>query len=353
MNGISLAGSRGDNLRRHLDDIDDEATRRSIRRQVRIVIGCMLLLVAVFVSATVHAILSINEMSVDTERRNVEYAVGQLIQSGAQPSNTAVRTLAEQLSLDAARLATPEGVASHEVAVPLNAAGDMVVAWRPRRLGTETFIRIAPIRVAAALAIVTGVILILYRLAALARHIDARRIEARKLAVRDPVTGLDNRLAFNDGLARYIDPATGDGRGALLLLDLDDFKNVNDRFGHIAGDQLLQEVAQRLKAHAAPEDAVARLGGDEFAIVRRNGLTRRELAEFAEGLVRLLSAPYRIEGHLAAVSVSIGIARIGAAPDAETVVRAADAALYRAKAQPGGAYEFEALPSHPVRQDAA
>jgi diguanylate cyclase (GGDEF)-like protein len=169
-----------------------------------------------------------------------------------------------------------------------------------------------------------------------------QRIGARRLATLDPLTGLSNRLHFNERLAQQIDAAAaGNGRAALLLLDLNGFKAVNDLHGHVAGDRLLQEIAERLRAHAGADDIVARLGGDEFAIIRQHATARQELGTFADGLLRLISAPCQIAGTSLVVSISAGIARIEHETlEAEALIQAADAALYRAKARPGGTYEF-------------
>jgi diguanylate cyclase (GGDEF)-like protein len=217
------------------------------------------------------------------------------------------------------------------------------MAFVPRALGTETFRTIAPIRMTAALVLALFITLVLHRLHALARHMDAQRIAARHLATLDPLTGLSNRLHFNDRLARQIDAAATGEAAALVLLDLDSFKDINDRHGHVAGDRVLQQVARRLKSLASPDDVVARLGGDEFAIIRHAATTRHELTAFAEKLVALVAAPCPIDGREMAVGVSVGIARIEPETrDAEALIRATDLALYRAKARPAGTYEFAA-----------
>ena len=147
-------------------------------------------------------------------------------------------------------------------------------------------------------------------------------------ALRDPLTGLGNRRAFQAGLAAAL--ARPETEAALLLLDLDRFKHVNDSLGHPVGDALLRLVAQRLRASLRGGDTLVRLGGDEFAIL----LPRAEGAEpLAERLVDLLSRPYLVEGHLANIGVSIGIARAPAdAAEGGMLLRRADLALYAAKA---------------------
>ena len=147
-------------------------------------------------------------------------------------------------------------------------------------------------------------------------------------ALRDPLTGLGNRRAFQAALAAAMSRA--EAEAALLLLDLDRFKHVNDSLGHPVGDALLRLVAQRLRASLRGGDSLVRLGGDEFAIL----LPHAEGAErLAERLVDLLSRPYLVEGHLANIGVSIGIARAPAdAAEGGMLLRRADLALYAAKA---------------------
>ncbi len=147
-------------------------------------------------------------------------------------------------------------------------------------------------------------------------------------ALRDPLTGLGNRRAFQAALAAVL--ARAEAEAALLLLDLDRFKHVNDSLGHPIGDALLRLVAQRLRGSLRSGDTLVRLGGDEFAIL----LPRAEGAEkLAERLVDLLSRPYLVDGHLANIGVSIGIARAPAdASEGGMLLRRADLALYAAKA---------------------
>ncbi len=318
----------------------DEVTRRSINRQVRGVVICTLLLVAIFLGATANAVLTVDAQSTAADMERAEAGVHAALADGKEASNTLVRQIAADIDLRGARLARPDSVAAGETTIPLT--GGYVMAFVPRALGTETFHSIAPIRISIALLLALFITLVLHRLHALAKHIDAQRIAARKLATLDPLTGLSNRLHFNERLTQEIDAAaSGDAVAALVLLDLDSFKDVNDQHGHVAGDRLLQQVAQRLSSHASPDDMVARLGGDEFAIILHAATTRHELTAFAQTLVGLVSAPCRIDGREMAVGVSVGIARIEPETrDAEALIRAADLALYRAKERPGGTYEF-------------
>ncbi len=159
------------------------------------------------------------------------------------------------------------------------------------------------------------------------------------LARHDALTGLPNRMLFRERLDEALTDQSG--IAAVLSLDLDGFKPVNDSFGHAAGDCLLQAVATRLRHCARETDTVARLGGDEFAILL-TGLDRPERAsELAARITHALCQPFQI-GHAAiSVSVSVGIAMCpGDADAAEELLQRSDLALYRAKADERGTYRF-------------
>jgi diguanylate cyclase (GGDEF)-like protein len=157
------------------------------------------------------------------------------------------------------------------------------------------------------------------------------KAELARLRHYDALTGLPNRSLLQERLAEA-DPATGRS-AALLFLDLDRFKAVNDTMGHAGGDALLVEVARRLLIAAGPENLVARLGGDEFVVLCR-GLERDALMEISEQIRRAVEAPFEISGRWCHVSASIGIA-VADVSNGLDLVRAADMAMYAAK-QCGG-----------------
>ena len=166
--------------------------------------------------------------------------------------------------------------------------------------------------------------------------------QLRWLAHNDTLTGLRNRHQFRHELAELLQ-----GRGswpprtALLGLDLDHFKNVNDTLGHAVGDQLLREVAGRLAATVRRGDTVARMGGDEFAVLLRQVADRREVQALAQRIVETLSRPYTVGPSTLVVGCSIGIAMAEDAPaDTEALLRHADQALYAAKADGRGTLRF-------------
>jgi len=162
------------------------------------------------------------------------------------------------------------------------------------------------------------------------------------LARTDALTGLANRITFGDRLRQAF---AGSQRGAhgfaVLYLDLDRFKEVNDTLGHHAGDLLLQQVAQRLQQATREIDVVARLGGDEFAIVQAELTDSSSAGTLAEKLIELISAPYSVDGNELRIGVSIGIALyMSDARSPDTLLVQADQALYRAKHAGRGLYRF-------------
>jgi len=162
---------------------------------------------------------------------------------------------------------------------------------------------------------------------------SARDERLYRQAHYDPLTSLPNRILFRDRLAQEIANATaGLSRGALLYIDLDHFKRVNDSVGHSAGDQLLTIVAQRLRACVKEGDTVARLGGDEFTVILRNVADPSAARTVGERIIETLQLPVNIGGRDHFVCASIGITLF---PDdgsiIDDVMRNADTAMYRAK----------------------
>ena len=165
----------------------------------------------------------------------------------------------------------------------------------------------------------------------------------QRIAHHDTLTGLPNRALFNDRLDQAIRVAKRDSRQfALLFLDLDKFKRVNDTLGHNAGDELLQAVAARIQHQVRESDTVARIGGDEFTVILRN-ITRRENAEIvARKIIAAVAMPFQLGSQKQSVDIgtSIGIAVYPSdAQDADALIDAADAAMYSAK-QTGSSSRF-------------
>jgi diguanylate cyclase len=188
------------------------------------------------------------------------------------------------------------------------------------------------------------------------RDISERKEAAARiahLAYHDALTGLPNRAVFNDHLARAVARAA-EAREPLsvLCVDLDGFKAVNDIHGHPAGDELLIEVAHRLRAVVRGDELVARLGGDEFAIVQQGGSQPGHAGLLSERIAGALGEPFAVGGKTARISASIGVAVFPANADTPLdLVRNADMALYRAKAEGRGLTRFyEAAMDEALRQ---
>jgi diguanylate cyclase (GGDEF)-like protein/PAS domain S-box-containing protein len=170
-----------------------------------------------------------------------------------------------------------------------------------------------------------------------ARDITLRRQTEDRLrhtAAHDSLTGLANRSRFHDVLRQDLARLRGAGdlSVAVLFIDMDDFKEINDRFGHAAGDQVLVAAGERIMGALRSTDLAARLGGDEFVVLLSGIKAREEAERIAARLLELLRAPFKVGDQTVVKSVSIGIAMADPTePDPEALIRAADAAMYRAK----------------------
>ncbi|WP_407175323.1 putative bifunctional diguanylate cyclase/phosphodiesterase [Bradyrhizobium sp. STM 3562] len=162
------------------------------------------------------------------------------------------------------------------------------------------------------------------------------------MAHHDGLTNLANRELYQERLQQALEGSNADGkRVAVLCVDLDLFKNVNDSYGHPMGDRLLRQVADRLRAHVHGNNLAARLGGDEFAVILTSIASPNETSDFAGRLINVLSQPYEIDGNEVVIGASIGIALSpGDGTSGEELLRNADMALYRAKEDGRGVHRF-------------
>ncbi|HEU4851732.1 MAG TPA: EAL domain-containing protein [Telluria sp.] len=161
-------------------------------------------------------------------------------------------------------------------------------------------------------------------------------------ATHDPLTGLANRASFNERLSEWIDAVHRTENVVILhLIDLDNFKHVNDRLGQVAGDLLLQQVAGRLKSSTRSTDYVARLAGDEFAVLQTGARSALFGLDMAQKLVDVLDFPFEFDGRTVGITASIGIAVV---PDGvenpDALFRRADAAMHRRKRSGRNGYSF-------------
>jgi diguanylate cyclase (GGDEF)-like protein/PAS domain S-box-containing protein len=157
--------------------------------------------------------------------------------------------------------------------------------------------------------------------------------QLRQLAFHDPLTLLANRTLFKDRVQHALTLSQrGHGPVAVLFLDLDDFKTINDSLGHDAGDRLLQAVARRIVKNTRTSDTVARLGGDEFAVLLEGLATPAQIKRVAGSLIETLSVPFVLNAMEVRVAASIGVAYSNSAAFAEALLANADIAMYHAKA---------------------
>jgi diguanylate cyclase (GGDEF)-like protein len=218
----------------------------------------------------------------------------------------------------------------------------VVVVKRDAASGTELFDAIWPILLTSAVAIVL-VMSFLYRsLVDLVQELERREASAQHQAVHDPLTGLANRALLEDRL----DQAIGRYRRnndmfALLILDLDRFKLVNDTFGHAAGDLLVQQVAERLAGLIRETDTIARIGGDEFAIVQSSIKSEADIRRLCGRIIESIDEPFYLGGREARVGVSVGAVLVdGMTSEASDLIRKADITMYRAKSASRNCYRL-------------
>ncbi|APX84467.1 hypothetical protein BV511_06905 [Methylorubrum extorquens] len=170
----------------------------------------------------------------------------------------------------------------------------------------------------------------------------AAEVNAAERARLDPLTELPNRLLLRERLDEALARLRRNAEGcAILLVDLDRFKPVNDTLGHPVGDALLMKVADRLRTTVRPTDTVARIGGDEFVILQTGISDPAAVQVLARRLVDLIGRTYMVEGHLLTIGASVGVAvapRDGT--DADQLLKNADLALYRSKVDGRGTYRF-------------
>ncbi len=175
------------------------------------------------------------------------------------------------------------------------------------------------------------------------RDVSERKILERQLrhqAFHDSLTNLANRASFFDRLEHALTRSAGNGTGvAVLFIDLDDFKAVNDRLGHDAGDLLLSEVARRLRLCIGPSDTAARLGGDEFALLLEDVVDKSHARHISNLLLEVLRLPYSLTSRDISIKASIGIAMsLGQTGPGRDMLRSADIAMYEAKRNGGNQF---------------
>ena len=215
------------------------------------------------------------------------------------------------------------------------------LVWSPRAPGQTMLLHLLPglLGVVALLAIVTMVVLFYVRRTT--ERLDQSERRATELAYHDRLTGLPNRVHLLDSLAERLAESKPLQRTALVLIDLDDFKNINDTHGHPAGDEVLFAVGERLSRCAGEHGMAVRLGADEFAVLAPVGEDEKSVVDLCRRVLDCMHASVLAGDHMLNVSATLGVA---VAPDdadtGEQLLRRADIALYRAKSECRGSYRL-------------
>jgi diguanylate cyclase (GGDEF)-like protein len=266
--------------------------------------------------------------------------------------------LAKVQAVTGARVATDAVAAADEYALALTSGSGKTagyLVWRPDRPGDSVWRAMAPSAgfvLTALMAILGG---LTFGVAKLMRR-DARSLEqlnaahvelkaregqAHHLAYHDALTGLPNRAYFNAMGDQLVAAPPGPHHWAVLLIDLDRFKQVNDTLGHLGGDLLIRLVGDRLRELVSADDVVARVGGDEYAVLLCERGSEEEIASVAGDMVGALRAPFEVLGTRVFIGASIGIACVpGCDGDRSDLMRMADIAMYRTKAEGRDGFRF-------------
>jgi diguanylate cyclase (GGDEF)-like protein len=225
----------------------------------------------------------------------------------------------------------------------------------PGLLATEAWLgeRIDALPIAFASIVVIG--LVILRLADVMHHQEQAEAKVRHQAFHDPLTGLANRALFYDRLEHALEVSRRHSRGlAVLLIDLDRFKPINDSLGHAAGDELLVTVGRRITACVRSMDTVARLGGDEFLVLAESDTTVGTVVAIAQRLIDAVAEPLSLDGHEVSVTASVGVVFTLAGADtddADELLNNADTAMYTAKRELPGTYRIFEPSMHVSRPD--
>jgi two-component system cell cycle response regulator len=226
------------------------------------------------------------------------------------------------------------------------AAAELVIMWALSGIPLGSYWALAAID-GTLLVVVSTPPIYFWVIRPFVRARDEALARVNLLAFTDPLTQLANRRRMSELLEKAMQGAFQNNvHGALLLIDLDGFKLINDAYGHQVGDLALAEVARRLRAVMRAEDALGRLGGDEFVVLvnrldAHEGATRHKAFRIARKILAALNAPMDLNGRTAHVGASIGIRLLGFEPlDPDTGIREADFAMYQAKQAGGGRAAF-------------
>lgn len=258
-------------------------------------------------------------------------------------NDVVIGKIAEKYLLAGAHL-LPLSQPTGSAAIPLVDSRGIIlgyIGWDQERPGLTLVRKAGPALIGGLLLAASVLAFLLRRLRRASSALQASQDQAQYLAFHDTLTGLPNRALFEDRLRRALLTASHDtARVALLYLDIDRFKHVNDTLGHPAGDELVRQTARRLQQTIREVDTVARLGGDEFALIVIDIRDIRATEDIADRILQTLQEPFKLIDDQVFVSASIGIAlSTGSDANADDLLRKADIALYEAKKTGRGRYQ--------------
>jgi diguanylate cyclase (GGDEF)-like protein len=317
---------------------------RGIKTIGRLVLLCAIgLVVSAFllVMTALQVVQSLDRTDLATERQRAANAVDVMTATDGPLTADRAIVLGRIAGLHDAHLSHELTTTPRVEQIPLLAGqgpSGSYLTWTRSAMAEQIFLQFAPIR----LPIIGGMLLLVLGVMLKLRHVVADIERQRRLAFQqsrsDVMTGLANRLAFETALA---DLVADKAPFAIILFDLDRFKEINDVHGHAAGDEVLRAVGVRLSRLLEGEDLLARLGGDEFVLLSRERSDRTALAALAQKCIAAVEKPIQLDRRSVRVGVSLGIVPSDALdlpPD--TLMGAADAALYRAKSLRGSGFRF-------------
>jgi diguanylate cyclase (GGDEF)-like protein len=324
------------------------ATRRDeqrvIRKVGRLVLLCAFVLLvsaALLIGTALQVMRGIDAADLKAERQRASNAIDAITSAtGPLTVDDAVylgRVAGLRDAYITMELATDQSLQQLPLLAAQGPSGSYLT-WTRSPLAETLFRQFAPIR----LPIIGGMMLLvlglLLRMRALVLDLERQRHLAVQQSRRDVLTGLANRLAFETALAELVDARTP---FAIVLFDLDRFKEINDAHGHAAGDDVLRTVGTRLSRLLHAGDMLARLGGDEFVMLSTSRSDMAALTALAQRCIATIEQSIQLEGHAVQVGVSLGIVPAAALDlPPQTLMGAADAALYRAKSVPGSSFRF-------------
>ncbi|WP_240231508.1 GGDEF domain-containing protein [Devosia lacusdianchii] len=331
---------------------------KTIGRLVQICAGVLLLSAALLIGTALQVVNSIDRADLEAERLRAGNAIDAMTMAEGPLTEARAVLLGRMAGLHDAHLATKASDSPSTQHIPLlggqGPRGSYLV-WTRTGLGHKIFLQFAPIRLPIIAGMLLTVLAVLLRTLRIVGDIERQRHLAHLQSRCDAMTGLANRLALD---ARMTELAIARTRFAVVGLDLDRFKDINDAYGHAAGDTVLREVASRLAALMEPQDLLARVGGDEFVMVLVSRPDIAALTELARQSIAAVERPIRLDERSVMVGVSLGIVPpVATAHLPSALVDMADAALYRAKSRFGSAFNFvgeePAAPRQPMSQTPA